>query len=254
MTRVLIISPQAGFGNRVRALRSGIFLALKSGRIPYHSWHKTEDDPSLPRNIREMAPGYSAFFEGLPEANLDLFPTVDLCLTEWMPNTFWYSKQSYAQKLWNVKNIRQASDVLETLKGPEEVVLLETSLDHSECPEYQSTMIYKNYFNPKIHVTLEAGTTGFQFRTNPLFIHYFPEAYAPEDKLIEWFNKNKTSLNFVTSDSFEFTKKLGGINTDWFTDFLLLSKCCKIYGTYQSSFAEEAALFGGVPHLRISAI
>lgn len=31
------------------------------------------------------------------------------------------------------------------------------------------------------------------------------------------------------------------------TDFISLSRCCKIFGSYQSSFSEIAALYGGVP-------
>jgi hypothetical protein len=258
MPRVLIISPQAGFGNRMRALRSGIWLAVKTGRIPYHAWHKTTSHSEEKfENVRQMNCGFSEFFIGIPEATIMRFPKIDKCLSEWLPGEFCYSRQSSAQQIWNIANPIRPDNVLEQLRGDEDVVLLETSLDYSECMPYESTKIYKEFFIPKIECT-NTYTLGFSFRRDSRFIYLFPEARATDEQLIEWFQTINKSLNplsiIVSADSSEFLEKLRIEKNDWFTDFLKLSRCSIIFGTPKSSFAEEAALFGGVQYSRITAI
>jgi hypothetical protein len=151
----LIISPHAGFGNRLRALCSGIVLAKQLGRTPVHAWFpEGEEDVRMHaighhlRQTRRL--GWSDYFAATKK-----FPAIDeerlrrecksiKCYTEWMPGDFWYGEQSrYQRRLANlgiaVERVRVSQDrigqsnitsvALDPKNGGDDTyLLLETSL------------------------------------------------------------------------------------------------------------------------------
>ena len=70
MERMLIISPQAGLGNRLRAIAAAMVLARQTGRRCLHCW--TPCEPNDPRpNVNALQQiGFGSLFE--PCADLPL--------------------------------------------------------------------------------------------------------------------------------------------------------------------------------------
>ena len=116
----LIISPQAGFGNRLRAMCSGILLAHQLGRTPIHAWTpEVEGDVRSNNNViaehlvQTRSHGWSDYFvsnkiklPSLMDAGFlnvlakTTAPKSPLkCYTEWMPGDNWYAHQSRTQRL-----------------------------------------------------------------------------------------------------------------------------------------------------------
>jgi len=132
MDKTLIISPQSGLGNRLRAMAAAIIIAEQTNRRLYHAW-----TPSTPTDARpHVAPlqnlGFEHFFkfsEHIRPADKIQFPIIDMCFSEWLPNDGWYAAQSTAQSQWEciplAKRFFQEIDPLATSRA--EVILLETS-------------------------------------------------------------------------------------------------------------------------------
>jgi len=207
--RYLIISPQAGFGNRIRALCAGILVAKQTGRIPLHCWEagssNNKDDASHLKDIKKLS--YSDYFEDtLPLATLDF--KIDLVLTEWAPGDYWYTHQSTAQKKWNISRLVKVGTNLDILNNPEltnyQTILLETSLTTSlteangGCKNLgiwrqELGKIYEEYFKPKKSFldmldALPDIDMGFSIRRGDL-LQYFPEARQEPNAILEWMVK-----------------------------------------------------------------
>lgn len=269
--RVLIISPQAGFGNRIRAINSAIQLAVQTGRTPLLYWDNTT--PSPPQewraHVRALhAQGFHSLFPTsklLPVIPATLHHDVDVCCTEWQEGEFWYPAQSCAQKAWNVPPQRRApwAHAAQAAASDAAVVLLETSLVTAPTTH----AIYAEWFMdmPRakpatLAVCMRRGadfTTADPARTAAIQLA-FVEALAA---------RNRTAAVFITSDDKTFetdarTRASTACNLltpidhpgapAWFKDFLTLASCATVIGTQNSSFPEEAATFGGntfVPYM-----
>ena len=255
--KTLIISPQAGFGNRLRALSSGIATALKENRTPYYLWEDFTHS-----HLQNLRPFTDFFEEIIPKANLDI--EVDEVLSEWIPGDGWYSLQSSGQRKFNCSNIKKIRDVFES---KDKNVLLETSLTLNNT-EDEIISVYQKYFKPNeyfmnILSDIQNIDVGISIRRGNL-LDYFPESRQSKEDIISWINskfQDKTVIIF--SDDLKFREeiktkvtcniyepKLSKINWEIaFTEFLILSyKCNHIYGTPMSSFCEEAGKFGGKRH------
>lgn len=273
--RILIISPTAGFGNRVRALCGAIALANLSNRKIQHCW---EIDASwlpheAPPVVHAKMNGLAAYFQvgNCPVASQGI--PVDICYSEWIPGEPWYQEQSYGQKKNPPRVLSKYSESESILSSPETVVMIETSLikkpiNLSEEQWCQSLReIYRSFFTPcRRFVDMLTDThydVGISIRRNE-FTRYFPEANQSLSDLTSWVNREHSGKKVIIfSDDYLFrdslrssTKQLARINDEilkpWergFLEFLTLAYRCEvIYGTPSSSFAYEAALFGGKPY------
>ena len=102
---LLVISPQAGFGNRIRALCSGIAIALREKRTPYYVWGDINHGHL--QNLKH----YTDYFEEIiPYASFDKVLSIDQVLTEWLPHEGWYWCQSEGQRKWPCENKIKISD------------------------------------------------------------------------------------------------------------------------------------------------
>lgn len=144
----LIISPQAGFGNRLRAMCSGILLAKKLGRKPMHAWLPEREEEVMKHTRVEHLQqtrmrhwtDYFVASEKLPAIDDNVLrrecKTIK-CYTEWLPGDFWYPAQSRCQRHLAalgiaIEPIRTREDVT-TLAGQtktldDKYIMLETSL------------------------------------------------------------------------------------------------------------------------------
>ncbi len=132
--RTLIISPQAGLENRLRAIAAAMVLARQTGRRCLHWWTPTlANDPRPNVNALQQI-GLAALFEpctALPLATPDDMRAVSACFSEWVPGDGWYVVQSNAQRDWLLlpKNPAGGLPLAELIaRSDAPVILLETSI------------------------------------------------------------------------------------------------------------------------------
>ena len=310
----LIISPQAGFGNRLRAMCSGILLAKKLGRKPVHAWLPESEEEEVVRHTKvehlrqTCMRGWTDYFVAHQKVPAIDYETVRRecktikCYTEWMPGEFWYAAQSRCQRHLaglgvTVDVVRLGEDatslVLKDSDAP--YLLLETSLsvrasgdvgeqktkateDTRAKKRYERKLsrVYRKYFAPNkvftdIMATLVDVPVGLSIRRGE-FLQYFPAANVSEDALVAQLTPIIGARSYVLfSDDYAFRDVLvtklpknvydrpvkleATIPEQWkraFIEFLMLAlKCDVVYGTKSSSFASEAALFGGKPYVAL---
>lgn len=286
MDRILIISPQSGFGNRIRVISSGILLAQKTGRIPYLLWPTTDIKPKLIQDFMNMNyRNWESYFEpSIKCADVNL--ECNYILSEWLPGKYWYQYQSSGQKLFLELNpkipVLPLANNLELINGNIKSILIETTLKLGQN-NIEISQIYQQYFRVKQKYieylnNLPNYNIGISVRGKD-FKFFYPSSVCQTDKLILWilglFTKiiktTKTPKIIIFSDDHQYRDNIISILIDKFKinplcfpkiiepsfenweiayiEFLILSwKCEKIYGTHHSSFAEEAALFGGKFH------
>lgn len=258
----IIISVQAGFGNRMRALASGIVIAKKENKIPYYIWKDFEHKHLL--NLRP----FEDFFEpSIEKATKENVPEIDKIITEWLPGEGWYNLQSAGQKMWpDCKNITRFTN---EYKENANNVLIETSLTF-DVTEDEMITTFQEFFHPK-HKYLDLLNKipqlkiGISIRRGNL-LEYFPEAIQDQSNIIDWISNNfKDSSVVIFSDDWQFRdevkNKVKNITIyepifdnleKWeiaFMELLILSyKVDTVYGTPKSSFCEIAALIGGKKH------
>lgn len=261
--KILIISPQAGFGNRLRALCSGIAVGLREKRDIYYLWEGY--NPNVVINMNKL----DHFFDmTIKETSEIEFPEIDEILTEWMPGEAWYNSQSEGQKKWpNCKNIKRISN---TFNGEKDKILIETSLRLNVSDE-EMVNVYQHFFKPKdCYVNyvkrFKDADVGISIRRG-VYLYYFPQYNFTVEQYENWMISNfregttiylfscdwnfRDLLKSKLADKFSFVNIALELER-WevaFIEFLILSyKCDKIYGTPGSSFCEEAGLFGGKRH------
>lgn len=220
--RYLIISPQAGFGNRIRALCAGILLAKQTGRIPLYFWEPETgiSNSSHVSDIKRL--GWKDYFlqhNDFQQATLQNMPKVDAIFSEWAPGDYWYSFQYTAQQKWKSTKFNKVNLDLNILSSPEyindEVVLLETSLCVSlsaqaggckNTEEFKLALsnIYKTYFEPTSYFSellskIPDIDIGISVRRGDL-LQYFPEANQDPTAILKWcigLIKNTEAKNIV---------------------------------------------------------
>ncbi|MBD1372928.1 hypothetical protein IC620_11225 [Hazenella sp. IB182357] len=288
----LILSPQAGFGNRMRMLCSGIVLAEVLGREPLYYWPGGEASRSNTLDhIRAMREeGFHAFFllnQGFMPIDLNPSVKIDLSLSEWLPGEFWYPYQSSAHQAWEGLPQQRLGAEADELRRFDDLqtILIESSraltLHDYTRSEWHAmmTQTYQAYFQPQtIYQEILAEVPYFDMGVairRREFMHYFPETAQSEAELSRWLDQiieaqAVTSLvlfsdDHALRDRFRHRLQKRGINCPdlrwgelkrWqvsFLEFLTLATRVSdvIYGTVKSSFAEQAAIYGGVPYAPI---
>ncbi len=265
--RKLIISPQAGFGNRLRALCSAKVYGTLLGRQVFHYWVM---DPERSRvshvnDMKDIDPSY------MFDLKIPLFDgeSADVCFTEWMVGDFWYREQSTAQRQLRCDNTMYLTGVDQISECKSDTMLVETShaLTIESNIEFWNVMmtdVYKKYFTlnarwAKIYDNLPSFDYGISIRRGN-FLTYFPEADVAAERIVSKINEF-TGTKVIFSDDKPFQNELRimtgspfGVNDaesglygidNYICQFLILSKCKCILGTSKSSFPEQASVFGG---------
>lgn len=159
--KILIISPQAGFGNRIRAICSGIVTAEETSRKPYLIWPTEEQDPTLfTKDFMQMKhQNWESYFQlSIPIANFEF--ECNCILSEWLPtNEMWYPKQSSSQLQFLKKNSK--IPILKLTDNEHYVylnipsILIETSKriipnkNLNDIFDKKMSQIYQKYFIPQ---------------------------------------------------------------------------------------------------------
>jgi len=267
--KILILSPTAGFGNRLRSICGALLLSYMSGRKLYVVWDKEEvnqNDIDSISNVKKT--GLNDYFSEIKDCeSLKGASIPDICYSEWLPGEFWYNKQSSNQKkLKPLKTTRYTSSC-DLLNDSSNIILLETSYviksEHTDEKTWKTilTSIYKNNFRVlddyQDVLNIKGYDVGISIRRGE-FLKIYPETNQTLEDISSWIIKSFRGLNVVIfSDDHEFRDKVRQItgftsnpvvnDISWekgFMEFLILSNCGKVYGTKFSSFSEEAALFG----------
>ncbi len=281
----LVISPQAGMCNRLRAICSAVVLAKKLNRKLYLAW-QIELDLNYTSTLAGVRAMQNCTFETLfceTEAiqSIPMHHKIDICFSEWLSGHYWYQYQSTAYRnLANncpIQQIGEHADIL--LDRQEKTILVETShivrLSTVSAVEWDAemSMIYAKYFVPQPKYTQRLPNRtriGISIRRGEL-LDYVPAARQSPAKIVEWLQKFhwQDSLLIFSDDHAvrdQVRKQLGSCNDlilsqelqAWergFLEFIALAHCCSVvYGTPGSSFAQEAAKFGKIPYMPIPVI
>jgi hypothetical protein len=275
--KVLIISPQAGMGNRFQSTCSALVLGDLLGRKVYHAWiPEVPERQSHLSNVKAMqSVSFGDLFEGDLIPQWDQSQPINTCFSEWLPGQFWYITQSSAYQQLGAKSIRHIGTDASPLEAcTDDVILLETSHIvqlplHQSSWESKMSQYYQLYFKPapkyKELMTIQADI-GVSVRRGDLLVHY-PEARQDVDEICTWLREksNDRSVIIFSDDHSardKIRQKVGSnlalVDTDlldWergFVEFLTLALRCKqLYGTPLSSFAKQASVFGNVPYTEL---
>jgi len=272
--KTLIIAPNAGFCNRLRTMVSAIYLSEKLEMNLQHLWTGTPYRCAN-NNIQEIHnKSFKYFFkeniEGCDYKNM--INKVNKVYTEWVPisNPYaWYNFQSYGQKLLQISNINELDLVNEEMDTSEDFLIESSYINNLKITTKDKHRIYKKYFIPndiflneinKIN-EMNENVIGISIRKGD-FKHLFPETQIDDEIITKWIDNIDNKI-FFCSDDKEYEKEMRykiknsvipnfNSNDADFLDFILLSKCIKIYATQKSSFAEEASYFGGVEYIPLT--
>ncbi|CAH6420323.1 Hypothetical protein UVM_LOCUS117 [uncultured virus] len=240
-TRRLVISPQAGFANRLRTLCSGVVLARLLGRRPMYYWPGGE--PSLPNDPAHVVDmrrcGWSVFFALPPEderfsaATPDNVPAVDGLLSEWLPGERWYPHQCSAAKAWPsaplLGRLGTNADLLFAKPYCDlEVLMVETSLQltttvskGADVSWWEARMgeVYRELFlpQPRFRELLSAVPTvdvAVHVRRGDL-LWYFEKARQSAQDIVDWLRpriraagRDATTTMFLFSDDDAFRERI----------------------------------------------
>jgi hypothetical protein len=279
----LVISPQAGLGNRLRALSSAIVLARQLGREIRHAWHPVAPNDPRPHVAALQSHGLHSFF--VPGATLPgVAPGqhIDLGFSEWRPGDYWFPFQSHAQRRLAARGMQQAHNAADAAAGHADAgtILIETSLclrlstalggctDDHDFTRARHTAYAALSPRPEYLAWLAAlpdVDIGIAIRRGDL-LRYSPESQQDLDAVCAWVRRVAQHRRVtVFSDDAEARRLVQDaipgytrlprleqelarlpIHVSAFLQFLYLAqKCTVVCGTPGSSFAYEAAVFSG---------
>ena len=127
----LLVSPQQGFGNRLRALNSACIIAKITNRRLYHCWVGGEIVKGQIEMINRLnATSLEDYFlvSGVSSCLSRDFD-VDEVYSEWQPGDRWFENQSSGQRLFNIiASSRNQNPCGQIIESQSNCILLETSL------------------------------------------------------------------------------------------------------------------------------
>jgi hypothetical protein len=268
----LVLSPCGGFGNRIRSLCGGVIVAKRLGLRIEHLWDGREYKTAAHysghfQHIQEVHDlGFEHFFE--PRISRYLGKSILTYYNPWQKNDFWFEYQNYAYKKLNFTHINNLSADTK-INGS---ACIETTRIPFAISNEEYTDTYKEFFIPherytKQLPTLQENTIGISIRNKYDFRFYFSDGILEECDLIPFLQKFEepvvlfsdekeyaTHLRTFLKNPVEIPFEREDAKDRNFLEFLTLANCSHIYGTKNSSFAEEAALFRGASYSPISKI
>jgi len=292
---ILLISPNGGFGNRIRAVCGACIMAEKMDMQIAHCWDGSNYICAFPHIQKIHNRGFSYFFKDIiPEFDkinsyninnsINLNKIIDKCYTEWLPDSIWYHKQNYGQTRYHITNIDIQENIPKIISN--ESFIIETTINLSNATKDEIHKTYMKYFIPNDRFTEymqketitnglngsngSNGSIGISIRLGE-FLSFFPNSKIDENILVNFIKEIDNPVILFSDDhgfrnmmrqyiknpiilSFESDTTLSESEDIAFLEFLTLSKCNLIYGTDNSSFAEEAANFGGKEYRNFSSI
>jgi hypothetical protein len=247
---------------------SAIYLAEKLNMNIEHLWIGTPYRCAYGQHIQYIHDkSFEYFFKPSIKCcdYIKMSAHVNRVYTEWMPSTrpnAWYNFQSYGQKLLQPTILSKLDLVHEEMDASENFLIETTYINNLKITKADKHQIYSKYFVPKDDFLnkigqIDANTVGISIENgdynieegkigkwlstidNPVIL------FSDDEKLAE---KLRPHLKKSVEPIFESMSQ----NDNLFLQFLLLSKCSKVYGTNSSSFCEEAANFGDTTYIPLT--
>jgi len=235
----ITIEVLAGMGNRIRAMISAICLAEDLGETLHVIW--SANDPACMIRFTDL------FSSGIPKwVQIDMGPL---------------------EGSWQQINSEQ--DIQEWIQSTERIPLKSHNAFYKKGSEQWLKYLRALRPNPLILQKLNQSfftetSVGIHIRRGD---HKKAREHSPLEAFVETMKKEPESTKFiVATDNASVKRELQTIfgervlfpanslsrmtrigMQDALLDFLALSKCSKIVGSYDSSFSEMAALYGNVP-------
>jgi hypothetical protein len=272
--RVVVISPTAGLGNRLRAMCAAAVIAKRMKAKLVHCWDGGRYDcgnhSRLPRTQNYHDRGFEFFFQPDPIPRYD--PAVhekpSIAFTEWLdPHNIWTPIRDYGRRTIQPQHSLQQDKLFASPKLPKCSVLIETSLPFSKANDVELSQTYQTLFKPQqrfaeLVPTLPSNTTALHVRRGD-FLWYFGNANVADDILIRYVSSFEEPV-LIFSDDVGLKAKLDaavrvkpnvtlpseGLSDEEiaFVEFLTMASAAQVIGTEGSSFSKEAALFGAKPY------
>lgn len=287
----IIVSPQAGFANRLRVVNSAILAAQICSRRLYHYWIPTEPNHTQSHVNWIKQSSINDFFycnQSIQLAQATLAP--DLILSEWKTGDYWFTMQSHAQEDFGVLAGTRAHNYLNKLINSDaKTILIETSRRfwprdnpglsfsipkhdeamriHNAYTQLQPRAFYldlvEKYDQIEVGIAVRRGDLlkySAKARQSIEDIYKFVKELTSMQKRIMIFSDDEKLVDYLTSmpgikqeypNLRNIIKRLLPPQKAMVTFLFLALKCQTIYGTPTSSFAQEAALYGNQKYLTI---
>ena len=259
--RTLVVSPQAGLGNRLRVMASAIVLAKQLNMKIFHAWNPIQQS-TLKDGMLHVSQlqdiGFEELFidnDNLQKATKSNIPNIDVCFSEWLPIDKWYYKQNNAQNHWEIESLlnKRYGDCADDIaKSNANIILYESSkaiklskeLGGCKTNEEWESELHNAYSNiiprekyTKLIKEIENSEVGISIRRGD-FINYFPESNQDLGDLKKWaINISKTKKVAIFSDDLEL---VNDFNTAILDANGKIADCANIYGinSIESDFAQ----------------
>ena len=273
--RVVVISPLAGLGNRLRAICAAAVIAKRMDAKITHLWDggsyncgKSSYTQTRTQDYHDR--GFEFFFQSglIPRYDPSVHEKPTLCFTEWLdPSVVWTSICDYGRRRIQPEHALQLNELFTAPTLPKCSVLIETSLAFSKANDIELSKTYQELFKPHprftaLVPTLPPNTTALHVRRGD-FLWYFGNTNVADDILIRYVStfeepvlifsddvglKNK--LEAVVKNKPNVTLPTEGLSNEEiaFVEFLTIASASQVIGTEGSSFSKEAALFGAKPY------
>lgn len=264
---MIVAAPNGGFGNRIRAIRTTCYLSEQLGMTAAHVWTGSQHTCAFPHIQAIHDRSFEYFFHGPMKPYSSEMGPISTCYSEWLPGYYWYPFQNYGQKLLNIQDVRPHDQIP---SDPCPSFMVETSHAFIPMTPTESHRIYSTYCVPNERFTSqlaptvqETKTIGISIRKNADFMQYFAESRLHEEQFIHTLQQLPCPIVLFSDDKVyqrEMRQQIQhpvhcAFETEdqcpedlAFLEFLTLSRCSHIFATKDSSFAFEAALFGGIPY------
>ena len=276
--RVVVISPTAGFGNRIRAMCSAAIIAKRMKAKLVHCWDGGKYDcgnhSRLPSTQGYHDRGFEFFFKRdyIPRYDPEVYEKPEICFTEWNdPRNIWTPIRDYGRRTINPPYTLQQDQLLASEQLPKCSILLETSIAISKASEIEISQTYQALFKPQDRFTemvpiLPPKTTALHVRRGD-FLWYFGSTNVADDILLRYVQSFDDPV-LIFSDDAALKEKLQAAvkvqpnvilpteglchEEQAFVEFLTMASAAQVIGTEGSSFSKEASLFGAKPYYSLN--
>jgi hypothetical protein len=277
---VVVVSPTAGFGNRLRAMCAAAIIAKNHKMKLTHCWDGGAYDCGNAYNIPKTQlyhdRGFEFFFKRdyIPRYDPEMHEKPTICFTEWNdPTKAWTQYKNYGRTKINPDQSYHEDEMLKFCMEtpPKKSFMIETSNPISKASDIELSQTYQALFKPQDYFrdlvpTLPLNTIAIHVRRGD-FLWYFGNTYVNDNILVR-FIKTFNDPIIIFSDDAPLKALLANavinkpnitIPTEGKTDeeiafleFLTMASCSKIIGTQGSSFSKEASLFGAKPYYSLN--
>jgi hypothetical protein len=209
--KTIIIAPNAGFANRLRAMAGAIWLAEKLNMNLEHLWIGSPYKCCSYKHIQDIHDkSFEHFFkESIPRCDYNIMKNhVKRAYNSDMPGSnpsCWYNFQSYGQKLLDIPDVMKLNLVSKNMDTSENMLIETSHFKNLKITDEDMYKVYSKYFIPHDHYIslldkMPPNTIGISIRCNYDFMHSFPQSKINENLLINWLKTIEQPVLFFSDN------------------------------------------------------